>query len=150
VTVTLANPQLNEAGVATRTLLLDMGVGSAAAATTFANFALALSQNAARAAGQATLPVSVRLPGGGHKPACLIRPGADRLRITDLLDAGPLLDLGTVRRDVFRISRVETTVGKDGTPSTRVELDSGSNLLETLQARLAIAAGVVGSGASGG
>lgn len=149
-TVTLANPQLAEAGIATRTLQLDMGLGSQAAATAFGLTALALSQIAARAAGQATLPVSVRLPGGGSKPACLIRPGIDRLRIVDLVDGGPLLDLGTSRRDVFRISRVETTVGKDGTPSTQVELDSGANLLETLQARLAIAAGVVGSGASGG
>lgn len=150
VTVTLANAQLNEAGIATRTLLLNMGIGSVAAATTFGNFALALSQNSARAAGQATLPASVRLPNGGSKPAHLLRPGIDRLRITDLVDGGPLLDVGTVRRDVFRISRTETTVSKDGTCSTRVELDSGANLLETLQARLSLAAGVVGSGASGG
>jgi hypothetical protein len=51
---------------------------------------------------------------------------------------------------VFRISRCETTVGKDGIPSTRVELDSGSNLLETLQARLTLAAGIVGAGGLGG
>lgn len=149
-TVTLPNPQLNEAGITTRTLQLNLGLGSLAAATAFGNFALALAQIAARAAGQATLPVSVRLPGGGSKPSSLIRPGIDRLRIIDLVDGGPMFDLGTGRRDVFRISRAETTVGRDGTPSTRVELDSGTNLLETLQARLAIAAGVVGSGASGG
>jgi hypothetical protein len=149
-TVTLYNAQLAETGIATRTLLLNMGQGSAAAAQTFGTFALALSQIAARAAGQATLPASVRLPYGGSKPAHLLRPGIDRLRIIDLVDGGPLLDIGTVRRDVFRISRTETTVGRDGTPSTRVELDSGSNLLETLQARLSLAAGVVGAGASGG
>jgi hypothetical protein len=148
--VNVANPQLAETGIAGRTLLLNMGAGSAVAAVTFGQIALALSQVASRAAGQATLPASVRLPYGGSKPAHLLRPGIDRLRIVDLVDGGPLLDVGTVRRDVFRISRTETTVGKDGTPSTRVELDSGSNLMETLQARLSLAAGVVGAGASGG
>lgn len=149
-TVTLANPQLIETGIQGRTLLLDMGQSSGPAAATFGLFALALSQVSARAAGQATLPGSVRLPGGGSKPACLLRPGIDRLRIVDLVDGGPLFDIGTARRDVFRISRVETTVGTDGSVSTRVELDNGTNLLETLQARLALSAGVVGSGASGG
>jgi hypothetical protein len=150
VTVTLASPQLSEAGIGTRTLQLNMGAGSAAAATSFGQIALALSQISARAAGQATLPVAVRLPGGGSKPACLLRPGLDRLRIVDLADGGPLFDIGNTRRDVFRISRVETTVGKDGIPATRVELDSGSNLMETLQARLALGAGVVGAGGLGG
>lgn len=148
-TVTLANAQLNEAAIATRTLLLDIGLGSQAAAAAFGAYALALSQIAARAAGQATLPVSVRLPGGGSKPACLIRPGIDRLRIVDLQDGGPLLDLGTVRRDVFRISRAETTAAQDGSLSTVVELDSGADLIATLQARLALTASVVGAGATG-
>jgi hypothetical protein len=150
VTVTLTNPQLYDTGIQGRTLKLDLGLGSSAAATTFGQFALALSQVAARAAGSATLPASVRLPGGGSKPASLLRPGLDRLRIVDLVDGGPLFDLGQVRRDVFRISRVETTVGKDGAPQTVAELDNGTNLLETLQARQSLAASVVGSGASGG
>jgi hypothetical protein len=50
VTVTLPSAQLSEAGIATRTLPLNMGVGSAAAATTFGLMALALSQISARAA----------------------------------------------------------------------------------------------------
>jgi hypothetical protein len=148
--VNLANPQLIEAGIKGRTLQLNMGAGSAAAAQAFGSFALALSQIGARAAGQATLPVSVRLPGGGSKPAHLLRPGIDKLRIVDLVDGGPMFDLGQNRRDVFRISRIETTVATDGTASTRAELDSGTNLLETLQARLSLADGVVGAGASGG
>ena len=85
-TVTLPNPQLAETGIQTRTLLLNMGAGSLASATSFGLIALALSQVAARAAGSATLPTSVRLPYGGHKPACLLRPGIDRLRIIDLND----------------------------------------------------------------
>ena len=55
--------------------------------------------------------------------------------------------VGTIRRDVFRISRVETTVAKDGSMSTRAELDNGTNLLEVLQARLQTS---VGLGASYG
>ena len=147
-TATLPNRQLSEAGIATRTLLLDMGLATPASAAVFAAYALALSQVAARAAGSATLPVSVRLPGGGSKPACLLRPGIDKLRITDLVDGGPMLDQGQVRRDVFRISRTETTVAHDGSVSTVAELDTGTNLLETLQARLALSASVVGAGAS--
>ena len=57
------------------------------------------------------------------------------------------MDIGTVRRDIFRISRVETSVAADGTASTRVELDNGANLLEVLQARLGTDTGF---GASGG
>jgi hypothetical protein len=147
-TAALPNPALAEAGIATRTLQLDMGLATQASATVFAAFALALSMVAARAAGTATLPTSVRLVGGGSKPACLLRPGIDRLRITDLPDAGNLFDVGTDRRDVFRISRIESTAAQDGTVSSVAELDNGANLLETLQARLAIAASVVGSGAS--
>jgi len=45
---------------------------------------------------------------------------------------------------------VLVTVAKDGSVSTVAELDSGTNLLETLQARLALSAAVVGAGASGG
>jgi hypothetical protein len=154
--VTLPNPALAEAGIAGRTLLLNLGVAGGTptqppqvAAAAFGTFALQLSQVAARAAGQATLPVNVRLPGGGSKPACLIRPGIDRIRITDLIDGGPLLDLGTTRRDVFRVSRVETTVAQDGSLSTRVELDSGQDILAVLQARLALSTGIVGGGATG-
>lgn len=149
-TVTLPNAQLNEAGIQGRTLILDMGLATPASASVFGLFALALSQVSARAAGQATLPTSVHLPGGGSKPAHLLKPGIDRLRIIDLVDGGPMFDIGTARRDTFRISRTETTVGRDGTPSTRAEIDSGTNLLETLQARLTLSAGVVGAGASGG
>lgn len=147
VTVTLENPQLAEAGIVGRTLQLDAGLSLEAEARTFGAKALALSQVASRAAGQATLPASVKLPNGGSKPSALLRPGIDRLRITDLIAGGSLLEQGTSRRDVFRISRTETTVTKDGVPSTRVELDNGTNLMELLQARQALAAGVVGSGA---
>lgn len=147
VTVRLPNAQLYEAGITDRTLQLAAGMSTEAAAGELGLAALLLSQIAARGAGQVTLPSSVRLLGGGSKPSALLRPGSDRLRITDLIDGGPLLEQGTSRRDVFRISRVETTVGKDGVASTRAELDNGVNLLETLQARLALAAGVVGAGA---
>jgi hypothetical protein len=150
VTVTVANPQLYEAtGGKGRTLKLEGGLTDEAGARTLGLFALQLAQVASRGAGQATLPVAVRLANGASKPSCLLRPGIDRIRITDLVDGGPLLEQGTARRDVFRISRVETTVSKDGSPNTRVELDLGTNLLETLQARLALSAGVVGSGAVG-
>ncbi len=146
-TVKLPNPLLYEAGIASRTLQLSLSLSSPAAAQTYGLFALALSQVAARAAGTVTLPVSVRLANGGSKPAVLLRPGLDRLRITDLPDAGNLFDQGTNRRDVFRISRVESTAARDGSTSTVAELDNGANLLETLQARLSLAAAIVGQGA---
>ncbi len=142
-TVTLSNPLAQAAGVSGRVLDLDMGLGDATTATTFGGFALALALAGARGGGSGTLPATVRLPGGGAKPACLLKAGRDRARILDLSDSGALTAADADRQDSFLVRRVETTV-QDGTPATRVEFDGGADLLEVLQARLSLAATTAG------
>lgn len=142
VTVTQSNPLLDQAGIDKRTLTIDMGVGSAASATDLANLALALAVANARGGGSASLRGDVRLAGGGHKPACLLRAGRDRIQIPDLLDAGPLTGAAGQRGDIFLVRRVESSLQADGSLATRIEFDQGADLLEVLQARLAIAAQV--------
>lgn len=142
-TVTLANPHLAEAGITGRVLDLQLGQGTQAAAEAFGAQALKLALASARGGGSATLPLTVGLPGGGGKPACLLKAGRDRIRITDLPDSGPLTATGSDRLDTFLVRRVETTV-TNGLPRTRVEFDGGADLLEVLQARLAVAQAVAG------
>jgi hypothetical protein len=137
VTVTLANPLLQETGVGSRTLVLDAGTSTAAAAQTFGSFALLLAQRTARGGGYCLLGDTVALPGGGRKPACLLKAGRDRIRITDLPDSGPLHETDTRRYDTFHVRRVETSI-VNGQAQTRVDFDGGADLMEVLQARLAV------------
>lgn len=128
---TLPSSELAEAVPAGRTVPIDMGVSTLAAAQTFGDFVLALSQRKARAAGSVTLTGQVDTP-NGPRPACLLRPGLDCLRVTDLPDL-PFLG---ARYD-FQIQRTETTAGRDGVQTT-AELGTGADLIEVLQARLAL------------
>jgi hypothetical protein len=138
-TVTITNQVAIAAGVTGRTLDLDMGTGDATTATTFGTFALNLALAGARGGGSGTVPATIRLPGGGDKPACLLKSGRDKIRILNLTDSGSLTDSDSNRQDSFLVRRVETTV-KNGLPTTRIEFDGGADLLEVLQARLALAA----------
>jgi hypothetical protein len=134
VTVTKPHPRLADGTV--QTLVLDVGVvGTPAAAGTIAAYTLALDQGQSRAAGQGTLSGDVRTAGGSRRRAHLLRPGRDRLRIRDLTGTWSVLD-DTAAIDTFRLRRTTVTV-TNGQPRTRVELDDGGNLIETLQARLA-------------
>ena len=137
VSVTAIVPELETVG--DREALLDMGAGSEAAADAWGRLQLAVTNRAARASGSVTLPDMIGLPGGGHKPSCLLRSGLDRLQVPDLPDRSPLASPASTS---FRVSRVETTTTEAGRPVTRVELDRGPNLLEVLAARLAMATGV--------
>ncbi len=118
-----------------RTLDLDMGPGDATSAATFGAFALQLALTGARGGGSCTILDAVSLPDGGVKPACLLKAGRDRIRILGLPDSGSLT--AEDRQDSFLVRRVEPTV-RNGVPSTRVEFDGGADLLEVLQARLAL------------
>ena len=137
VTVVRVNPYLDPLGL-TRTLLLETGTFTAAAATALANTALDLAERAGRIAGQITLRGDVGAD-AGPKPAALLKAGRDRLAITDL----PALEglLGT-RDNEFHVRRVDTTLGAAG-PSTTAELGIGADPLEVLQARLAARTGVI-------
>lgn len=138
-TVTIANPLAQAAGVQGRVLDLEMGQGDAATAAAYGAFALQLALTGARGGGSGTIPDVVALPGGGSRPACLLKSGRDRLRILDLPDSGALTAADSACYDAFLVRRAETTV-RNGQPSTRVEFDGGADLLEVLNSRLALAA----------
>lgn len=130
VTVTRSVAELDEAGL-TRTLPVNLGEGRQAAAESYAGFLLALSERSARASGTADLSLPVGVPGGGRKPAYLLRAGIDKLRVTDLPNL-PMFESG---RDEFHIKRVDATVGRGGI-RTKLELGLGADLIEVLHARL--------------
>lgn len=141
-TVTAENPRMP--ADSDRTLgPLSIGISSQGAAEDYGAQALALAQSSQRGGGSPILPSMVLLPGGGTKPAHLLKAGLDRLKITDLPDSGSWTETDTRRFDTFRVKRVETSV-ENGNPRTRVELDEGADLLEVLNARFAIAATVAG------
>jgi hypothetical protein len=116
-----------------RTLQVNMGTGSAGAAQAYGRFALLLARDSARGGGSCTVGDTVHLPGGGRKPAMLLRAGRDRIQIPDLPDSGPMTG---PRRDTFLVRRVETTIA-NGRAQTRIEFDGGADLMEVLQARMA-------------
>jgi hypothetical protein len=137
-TVTIVNPLTASAGVSGRTLDIDMGQGDSTTATTYGTFALNLALAGARGGGSGTVPDTIASTTGGRRPACLLRSGRDRIRITDLPDSGSWTETDANRQDSFLVRRVETTV-KGGQPSTRIEFDGGADLLDVLNARLALA-----------
>lgn len=116
-----------------RTLQINMGVGSAASAQAYGRFALLLARDSARGSGSCTVGDTVQTPGGGRKPAMLLRAGRDRIQIPDLPDSGSFTG---PRRDTFLVRRVETSI-IGGRASTRIEFDGGADLMEVLQARTA-------------
>lgn len=137
VTRTLANPRLPSGR--SRTLDLDAGIATAAFAAQLGDAALALEQQQSRAAGPVQLPGIVQYK-GGPRLAHTIQPGIDRLKITGLPNAGPWTETDTRRFDTFRIQRLTCSVDGDGFVTTTADLDSGVNLLDVAQARLAAAA----------
>lgn len=141
VTVSLANPRIPRG--LTRTLENDIGQSSAAVAAQVGLDELALEQQQSRAAGSVDLPPYVQTA-NGPKASHLLRAGLDRLKITGLPNAGAWLNGDSARFDTFRISRLTCRLEKGGGITTTADLDSGANLIETLQARLALAAGLAG------
>ena len=135
-------PELLEAGITWRTLIVDGGVLTQSSAEAFANFLLDLAERQTRVAGGATLPAMVGAV-GGDKPAYLLRPGIDMLGIPDIPAYGPALGAEGARRSSFHLKRVETTAGREGA-QTDVEFGSGADLLEVLQARVEAVTAIAG------
>jgi hypothetical protein len=119
-------------------LVIDAGAGSADYATALGTMTLAASQLQTRMAGSCRLPAMIQTTAGGPLPAHRLRPGRDRLQIAGIPTSGSLLEDGTGRLDAFRVKRLSVRVEK-GEPRTTVEFDSGADLIETLQARVAAA-----------
>lgn len=144
ITVSLPNALLNRVGIQ-RTDVIDIGLSSSAAAQVFANYVLQVLFAQARTAGSVQLPTKIRDRNGSHMPAYRLKSGIHRLRISDApTRAGTFTSNDT---DSFRISRVENNVDTtSGRVTTRVELDAGPNLIETLTSRLNIASTLGGQG----
>lgn len=118
---------LDEPGI-TRTLFTDIGIGTSGSATAFGNLVLAISERNAATTGS----FATRLPmicEGGDTPAFMLRPGIDRLKITDLTADGD-------GQTEMIIKRVTASVNTQGV-STQVEMGRGADLIEALQSRLA-------------
>lgn len=146
VTVTLDNPYLDRSGIGRgaggpgRTVVLNGGTMTPAAASSFAEIALALLQDQARVAGQITITTAIHDATGAPMPAWMLRAGEHRIRIPDL----PSVDYLGAQNDL-PIARVECSVSEQGF-STSVEVGQAANLVETLQARLSAAASLAGQG----
>lgn len=144
ITVSLPNAILDRVNIK-RTQTLDLGLSSSTAASVFANFVLQVLYLQARMAGSATLPKYVRDRKGSPVPSYRLKSGIDRLRITDTPDRTGLLTSSDT--DSYRISRVESNVDtSSGQVTTRVTVDAGPDLMETLTSRLNIASLLGGQG----
>lgn len=114
--------------------IIDVGtVGAAATAQALGTVELALQQQQSRVAGQGQLPIALQ----DGRPSHLLRPGRDRLRIIGFPQTGGLLAGPPVSVDTFHVKRISVTVD-NGAPKTQIEFDYGADLLEVLQARLAV------------
>ncbi len=134
-------PELVAANISSRTLPLEIGVSTQAAAAAMVSVvANLLLDRTRRIAGSASMRGQVGTP-AGSKSALLLRAGLDRLGITDL----PTASLLSGTDNEIHIRRVETTVGREG-PSTSVELGAGADLLEVLSARVESRTSVVTGG----
>lgn len=132
--VTREHPRLpiGEGGI----LEVDAGtVGSKTVAETYGLFALAIDQAQSRGAGSVTLPKYVMTPTGAFKPSHHLRPGVDRLQITNLPQQYKLISETSERGDSFRISRL-TVTEDEGRLTTVAEIDQGADLIEVMQARV--------------
>jgi hypothetical protein len=137
VTVTSTNPLLAAARQTGRTLPVNGGTMTPARAADHGALMLALLLLQARVAGQATLINTVQTP-RGELPPFLLKAGLDRLRITDL----PGADVAGTYSNM-PIKRVECMLSDDSI-ETHVEIGTGADLIETLQARLDEVATILG------
>ena len=139
VTVTMDNPILDQAGIASRTLPISAGTMDAPTAALYGQEALAFTYQSARVAGSIQIDQPIDT-GGGPGPAWLLKPGIDRIRIGDL----PSTDAFGTYNDL-PISRMEFS-GSSAGFSTSLEVGSGANLVETLNARIQSATFLAGQG----
>lgn len=145
VTRTADVPELAAAGMSPKSLQVDGGTLTEAAAEALADTFLTLSGGFAPARGSVTIERPIRHHTRGLLPPCYLRADGSNLRIPDILPTSTLFDIDAEpdRRTTFPIRRV--TVDASGQKvSASVELDQASDLLDVLQARLGLAAEVIG------
>jgi hypothetical protein len=146
VTRTTSVPELDRIG-ATRTAVLDGGTSTQAGAQTLGDAFLALQGVYAPSRGTVTLSRPIRHYRRGLIQPWWMRADGSNLRVPDVLPSQQLFDLSTGpdRRSTFPIKRV--TVDASGAyPVVQAELDQTSDVLSILQARLGLAASLIGVG----
>lgn len=131
VVVTRAVEALDRRGI-NRVLPVNMGPGTSATATLYGQMLLELSDLIAGATGQFTMRQRIGHYTGGSKAAHALQAGRDRVAFTDL-------------GSEFHVQRVEARADREGV-STTVELGRGAQLIEVLNARLALANMLAGAG----
>lgn len=140
VTVTVDNPVLDAAGIAGRTIPLNLGTSTKAAAETYGKLTLELLQLQARVLGSATMRGAIHRINGGEMAPWMLKSGIDRLRIPDL----PSFDVWGTYNDL-PITRVECSGSQAGI-TTSVEFGIGKNLSEALLAELQQVSVLAGQG----
>lgn len=141
VTRTRTSPDLVAAGASPKTLVLDAGVLSPAAAQTLGDVSLALAGAFAPARGSVRIDGRVRHIDRGDVPAFYMKADGSNLQVPDILPSNTMLALDDSpdRRTTFPIKRVAHDAGGD-VVSTTVELDQSNDSLTQLQNRLDAAA----------
>lgn len=138
VVVTADNPILDQVGLS-RTVELNGGTMTPAAAAVFGAMALDLLYTQGRVSGSVTITTAINSL-SGPMPAWLLKPGIDRLRIVDL----PSVDAFGAYNDL-PLTRMECSGSTSGF-STSLEVGAGADLVETLQARLTAASVLAAQG----
>lgn len=142
INVSLPNYVLGKNSI-TRSTQIDIGLSSSTVAQAYASFVLQALFAQARSAGSIDLPKKIRDKNGALFPTHYLKAGIDRIRLADA-PAHSLTFTGS-DTDSFRISRVECTADNTtGEINTRAEVDTGPNLMETLQARFQITQSLIG------
>lgn len=114
------------------TVEIDAGVvGQSGAAETIGLYQLSLLQDNASIAGSLTLPPTI-----SNKPSHLIRPGREKIKITNIPSISSSFSTVEQHTNVFRVKRLSVTVD-NGVPRSQIEFDHGADLIEVMQARLA-------------
>lgn len=140
-TRTATVPELVDAGMSPKTLAIDGGTLTAAAAQTLGDAFLVLTGGFAPARGSASISSPLKHHTRGMLPPCYLRADGSNLRIPDVLPTTAIFDASSApdRRTTFPIKRV--TVDASGpTATATLDLDQASDLLSALTARLGVAA----------
>lgn len=142
-TVDIPHPRL-QPDIVSETLI-TLGVASETSATAIGTSMLLSQQLSNRMSGSVTLPEFIAGSAGELVKSSTLRSGIDRIQILGLPVSDGLVDDRHVRGDTFHIKRVSNSYA-NFTIRTVVEVDTGADLIETLNARLAVNAVAVGGG----
>lgn len=141
VTRTATITELVNAGLSPRTVEIQGGTLTAAAAQTLGDIALALYGGFAPARGSLTLKGNATHYQRGDIPAHFMRADGSNIQIRDILPSTTALALDSTpdRRSTFPVKRVSVDCS-GAVPVTTVDLDQSNDRLTQLQARLGITA----------